>query len=351
LFFESGEEPDTEHAENDPETSDLYLPGRYQHLPLGRGGSTPFFARVVEHETGRPLVGLKFELRTDSAVVPLVSDQQGVLQAPGITSENGVTLVTTAPDTLAETSFVVTVLSEGDPKDLIPDPLVVTDADSVIALTPHQVASGETLAAIAAQRGSTPDAIVTFHMGEAGANAEQNYLHFVAGARHVDATGTIVFQDDDQPGIVGIPGPLALSLELGKRHLLRLSRVVVPFVVPKPPVYMRVLLESVDTFDSADMTVAAQGLQEGELVRILEEISTEDNCKIRFVRMAPEKRDLHFFVRDIPLDAPEEWFQLVQNDVQAAAYADVEGDDQELNGEVNYFATEIFDEDGINNVA
>ena len=34
LFFEQGEEPDVAHALSDPETSDLYLPGHFQRVPL-----------------------------------------------------------------------------------------------------------------------------------------------------------------------------------------------------------------------------------------------------------------------------------------------------------------------------
>jgi len=33
-FFEQGEEPDIQHAADDPETSDLYLPGHYERTPL-----------------------------------------------------------------------------------------------------------------------------------------------------------------------------------------------------------------------------------------------------------------------------------------------------------------------------
>jgi hypothetical protein len=34
LFFETGEEPDTTHAAEDPETSEMYLPGFYERVPL-----------------------------------------------------------------------------------------------------------------------------------------------------------------------------------------------------------------------------------------------------------------------------------------------------------------------------
>jgi hypothetical protein len=346
LFFEPGEEPDTAHAADDPETSDLYLPGRYQHVPLDRSGAGTFFARVIEHESGRPLVGLAFGLSSGGTTLALITNEQGELRASGIAGDDPFTLTTApAPGVLSENSLVVAVVGEGTPADFVPDPLAVSDLDTALELTPARVASGDTLAGIAAANGTTSDAIVAFHMGESGPAAEQSYLHFVAGARHVDAAGTNVFQDDDQPGIVQIPQPLALSLERGKQHLIRLSRVVVPFVVPKPPVYMRVLLANVSTFDSAEMTVAATGLKQGELVRILEEIATEDNCKLRFVRLPSGTDETHFFFRDIPIAAPEEWFQLAENDTQTAAYANLEAEDEELNGEVTYIAFDTFDED------
>jgi hypothetical protein len=292
------------------------------------------------------LVGLKFALVSGSTTVPLVTDEQGLLKASGVPAGGPVTLTTVpAPGALSENSLIVAVVGEGIPADLVADPLAVTELDSALELTQHQVTSGETLAAIAAQNGTTSDDIVTFHMGESGPAVEQSYMHFVAGARHVDASGVIVFDDDDRPGIVQVPQPLALSLDLGKQHLIRLSRVVVPFVVPAPPVYMRVLLPNVSTFDSSELTVAAQGLTQGDLVRILEEIATEDNCKLRFVRVPTGTDERHFFFRDIPIATAEEWFQLAENDAQTAAYANIEGDDEELNGEVVYIASDTFDED------
>ena len=39
LFFERGEEPDIEHAADDPETSDLYLPGHYERTAMAPRGT------------------------------------------------------------------------------------------------------------------------------------------------------------------------------------------------------------------------------------------------------------------------------------------------------------------------
>ena len=49
LLFDAGEEPDLPHAESDPETSDLYLPGFYQRgpLPLRPGGAKPHMELTV----------------------------------------------------------------------------------------------------------------------------------------------------------------------------------------------------------------------------------------------------------------------------------------------------------------
>lgn len=48
LFFEAGEEPDTAHAADDPETSELYLPGHYERTALSAEGSALRNVLVLE---------------------------------------------------------------------------------------------------------------------------------------------------------------------------------------------------------------------------------------------------------------------------------------------------------------
>jgi outer membrane protein OmpA-like peptidoglycan-associated protein len=48
LFFEPGEQPDIPHAADDPATSELYLPGRYERVGLSAGGSALRNSLVLE---------------------------------------------------------------------------------------------------------------------------------------------------------------------------------------------------------------------------------------------------------------------------------------------------------------
>jgi outer membrane protein OmpA-like peptidoglycan-associated protein len=65
LFFEEGEEPDLEHAEDDPETSEVYLPGFYERTPLessGGGNKRSPFTLFLESQDGDPVPEIEFVL-------------------------------------------------------------------------------------------------------------------------------------------------------------------------------------------------------------------------------------------------------------------------------------------------
>ena len=68
LTFDSGEEPDLEHAEQDPETSELYLPGQYERLPLPLrpGGAKPHMSlSLLLFRPDRTRSGVAYELVND----------------------------------------------------------------------------------------------------------------------------------------------------------------------------------------------------------------------------------------------------------------------------------------------
>lgn len=66
LFFEEGEAPDLEHAEDDPETSELYLPGGYERRAIsGPGtGKRAKFNIVLESADGDGIPEAEFVLTT-----------------------------------------------------------------------------------------------------------------------------------------------------------------------------------------------------------------------------------------------------------------------------------------------
>lgn len=49
LFFEQGEEPDLQHAKEDPETSELYLPGHFERTPLTVNKEDLVFGHIDVH--------------------------------------------------------------------------------------------------------------------------------------------------------------------------------------------------------------------------------------------------------------------------------------------------------------
>jgi outer membrane protein OmpA-like peptidoglycan-associated protein len=77
LMFDPGEEPDLVQAEDDPETSDLYLPGFYQRgpLPLRPGGAKPHMTlAVLLFRPGGARSGVVYELSNEEGFLQKLSD-------------------------------------------------------------------------------------------------------------------------------------------------------------------------------------------------------------------------------------------------------------------------------------
>lgn len=74
LFFESGEEPDLVLAESDPDVSDLYLPGSFEHSTLSFD-NVDIFACQIFRQSGEPLADTAFQIAEGGAGV---TDGQGV---------------------------------------------------------------------------------------------------------------------------------------------------------------------------------------------------------------------------------------------------------------------------------
>lgn len=82
-FFDSGEEPDIQHAIDDPETSELYLPGHYAHMALDfRATSAKVRDLSLRLLNGAqdPLPGAVAEVSQDELKRPFTADAQGFIQ-------------------------------------------------------------------------------------------------------------------------------------------------------------------------------------------------------------------------------------------------------------------------------
>jgi hypothetical protein len=138
LLFDPGEEPDLAHAQDDPETSELYLPGNYERspLPLRPGGAKPHL--TVKLGLYRPTgvrSGVSYELRNDAgtyrrrlteADAESEQDETLVLEFDEVPMDSPLTL----EQILDSTS---TVLASGvDPETLLKNP--ITPATRVISI-------------------------------------------------------------------------------------------------------------------------------------------------------------------------------------------------------------------------
>lgn len=83
LFFDPGEAPDLEHAANDPETSDLYLPGNYQHVSItpasASGAAIEVNIRVLDADRN-PLSGATVNVAQGNFRTTVSSDASGIAQ-------------------------------------------------------------------------------------------------------------------------------------------------------------------------------------------------------------------------------------------------------------------------------
>ncbi|MEO7037230.1 MAG: OmpA family protein [Polyangiaceae bacterium] len=69
LFFEPGEEPDLAHAADDPETSDLYLPGRYQRTSIDVRTSAKTSGNLCVYTFAQPDEELELLVRSQSGEI------------------------------------------------------------------------------------------------------------------------------------------------------------------------------------------------------------------------------------------------------------------------------------------
>lgn len=84
LFFGPGEVPDLEHAAKDPETSDLYLPGNYQHVSItpvsASGAAVEVGIRVLDADR-QPLSGATVKVAQGNLRSTVSSNASGIALA------------------------------------------------------------------------------------------------------------------------------------------------------------------------------------------------------------------------------------------------------------------------------
>ncbi|MEM6993594.1 MAG: OmpA family protein [Myxococcota bacterium] len=77
LFFDEGEEPDLDRAGGDPQMSEIYLPGRYERVPLDRQLSANSVGVRLCQPDGTPSANAEYTLSMDREMATGVTDGDG----------------------------------------------------------------------------------------------------------------------------------------------------------------------------------------------------------------------------------------------------------------------------------
>jgi hypothetical protein len=95
----------------------------------------------------------------------------------------------------------------------------------LVKVVEHRVADGETLDSVARRYELTADALAEFNWGTKDAEEVQQRLELSVGCTRKDDAGKFVFSSDDDPGLLYVPRPVALTgLPVDQTHILRVKR-------------------------------------------------------------------------------------------------------------------------------
>ncbi|MCP3144951.1 LysM domain-containing protein [Pyxidicoccus xibeiensis] len=99
----------------------------------------------------------------------------------------------------------------------------------LVKVTEHRVIDGENLDSVAEMYGLTADALAQFNWGTTDPDQVQQRLEVSVGCTRKDEGGRFVFSRDDDPGILYVPRPVALTgLAVDQSHILRVKRARKP---------------------------------------------------------------------------------------------------------------------------
>ncbi len=224
-----------------------------------------FRARVVDAKSGVPLQGLPFQLEEPlGGSRDVQTDAEGRLAVADVSAPGTCVLRSIPAHATVATGWPVVGISR-DPASSGHSGEMDRDPPSVILeIAVHTVRTGDTLRSIARNHGVSERDIEHFHCDSNKTEARHAWLHDIVGSTYIDADNEPSFDDADRPGAVQVPKPLALLLETGIDHLIRVGPVERGYANHRPPVYMRALDGGVSIRSAASPSAAEIGaLPEG----------------------------------------------------------------------------------------
>ncbi|MBZ4416618.1 LysM domain-containing protein [Myxococcus sp. RHSTA-1-4] len=184
--------------------------------------------QVVDDVSDGPISGIKLKLQfSDKSEKEATTDGEGRIDLPkvpkgsvsvlslieGATLSNSVALVRTGGPWSGQKPTKAGTKSQA------------TSQRVLVKVTEHRVIDEETLENVAEMYGLTADALAQFNWGTTDPEQIQRRLEISVGCTRKDEGGKYVFSRDDDPGILYVPRPVALTgLAVDQSHILRVKR-------------------------------------------------------------------------------------------------------------------------------
>lgn len=184
--------------------------------------------QVVDDVSDGPLSGIQLRLQLpDDSEKRATTDSEGRVDLPKV-PKGTFTVLSLIDDATLGTS-VALVRTGGPWSGQKPvkagSRSKATSRRVLVKVTEHRVIDGETLDSVAEMYGLTADALARFNWGTTDPDEVQQRLEVSVGCTLKDEGGGFVFSRDDEPGILHIPRPVALSgLPVEQSHILRVRR-------------------------------------------------------------------------------------------------------------------------------
>lgn len=184
--------------------------------------------QVVDDASDGPISGIQLKLQlADRSEKEATTDGDGRIDLPkvprgsfsvlslikGATLSNAVALVRTGGPWSGQKPTKAGTKSQA------------TSQRVLVKVTEHRVIDGETLENVAEMYGLEVDALTQFNWGTTDPEQVQRRLEVSVGCTRKNEHGQYVFSRDDDPGILYVPRPVALTgLAVDQSHILRVKR-------------------------------------------------------------------------------------------------------------------------------
>jgi hypothetical protein len=210
-----------------PADRPISLPLPPEAAPAPRAKKAVFEVLIVDLQTGHPIPGVPLEIEPpDGPTRRLETDSQGAVRIADL--DPGTCTVRTIIDGARVQNSYAPVAASG----ALPEPTrsAPPQAAFVVAAITHRIARGQTPVSIAKEYGVAWEDIALFNWGTADRDELEQRYRKTLGSTHTAPDGSVIFDDDDDPGLILIPRAWESTLAVGRSHRILVSALRTVFL-------------------------------------------------------------------------------------------------------------------------